>query len=179
MQELDLVNRLKQGDTEAFASLFEDYAHPLLRYLARLTGRNEMAEDLVHDTLLMAVQKIAFFEPRDGKGLKAWLFRIGSHLAIDRMRREKKLVLQDEPEDAPIESTDPSTPQIEAESSELREQLASALDALTPGQRSFLLLKEQEGLSCLEISRICGCSENAVKQGLFRARIALRKKLCI
>lgn len=178
--EQEIADGLRQGSSAAFRTLYEAQGNAILAYLTRLTGRKEMAEELTQETFLTAIRKIGFFRAGPDGGLKAWVFRIATNLAIDALRREKRVELPSD-EDGHFSanlSDDRPGPQEELERLQFSKALASALMKLTPAQRMILLLKEQEEMSLLEISRVCGCSENAIKQSLFRARTALRKMLC-
>jgi RNA polymerase sigma-70 factor (ECF subfamily) len=63
------------------------------------------------------------------------------------------------------------------EQKELAEAIQKAIDELPEEQRVALVLCDLEELSYKEIAQILGCSVEAVKSRLFRARSALRKKL--
>lgn len=173
MNDAVVADGLKAGDPNAFRTLYENVGPGVFTYLWRMLERREMAEELAQDTFLTAIRKIAFFQPRIDGGLKAWVFRIATHRAIDVLRRERKMQLVEEVE----ESAAPDTPETAAFGAEVSAALAAAVSGLPPAQRMMFLLKEQEGLSLLEISRVCGCSIGAVKQSLFRARAALKEEL--
>jgi RNA polymerase sigma-70 factor (ECF subfamily) len=174
----DIAEGLRQGSSEAFGVLYETYGQPVVAYLTRMTGRKETAEELTQETFLIAIRKISFFRSGADGGLKAWIFRIATNLAIDALRREKLIKpFSDDGSENNTADLRPTADQ-ELEHFEFTQSLNSALLELTPAQRTIFLLKEQEEMSLLEISRVCGCAENAVKQSLFRARAALRKKLC-
>jgi RNA polymerase sigma-70 factor (ECF subfamily) len=176
----EIAEGLRQGSPEAFRALYDAYGQGILAYLTRLMGRREMAEELTQETFLTAIRKIGFFRSGLDGGLKAWMFRIATHLAIDTLRREKRMKPFSFEEGEPhADETDlRAGAHEELERFEFSKVLNAALLELTPAQRMIFLLKEQEEMSLLEISRVCGCSENAIKQSLFRARAALRKKLC-
>ena len=178
MNEDEIAEGLQSGSPEAFRELYRAHGQPVFSYLTRLTGRREMAEELTQEAFLTTIRKISFFRSRTDGGLRAWVFRIATHLAIDVLRREKRIVVSDpfeERTDTP--SVEPSA-QEQLEKFEFSAELQKALQGLTEAQRMIFLLKEQEEMTSMEISRVCGCSENAVKQTLFRARASLRKKLC-
>lgn len=176
MTDQEMTEGLKCGDSEAFRALYAAYGSSVIGYLTRVLGRREMAEELTQDTFLIAIRKIGFFQPgRDG-GLRAWMLRIATHRAIDVIRRERRVTAM--PDDIDASPSLDSSPEEKLGRQEIQEVIHSALSRLTPSQRMIFLLKEQEDLSCMEISRVCGCSENAVKQILFRARKALRRALC-
>jgi RNA polymerase sigma-70 factor (ECF subfamily) len=69
------------------------------------------------------------------------------------------------------------SPERMLEQKELAEAIQKAIDELPEEQRVALVLCDLEGLSYKEIAQILGCSVEAVKSRLFRARSALRKKL--
>lgn len=175
----EIAEGLAQGESAAFRAIYEQHSSAILIYLIRLTGRKEMAEELTQETFLTAIRKIGFFRAGPDGGLKAWIFRIATNLAIDLLRREKRMEL---PSADPVEfgvnlSDDQPQPDEQLEHFQFSQSVASALQELTPAQRMIFLLKEQEGMSLLEISRVCGSSENSIKQSLFRARASLRRKL--
>jgi RNA polymerase sigma-70 factor (ECF subfamily) len=168
------------------AGLFDQYQATIFGYTWRLVGNRELAEELTQETFLTVIRKIGFFraaqaaspENKGGGGLRSWVYRIATNLALDQLRREKRFEVRDFAAGAhPDEVSGRAGPEDEFARAELSENFNLALGALTPAQRMVFLLKEKDGLSLLEISRICGCSANAIKQGLFRARAALRKKL--
>jgi RNA polymerase sigma-70 factor (ECF subfamily) len=173
----EIAEGLMRGSSQAFRALYEAHGSGVLAYLTRLTGRKEMAEELTQETFLTAIRKIGFFKAGADGGLKAWVFRIATNLAIDVLRREKRFV--EMPADwEERASPDAASPHSELERIQFSAALQKALSTLTAAQRMVFLLREQEQMSLLEISRICGASENAIKQGLFRARAALRRRLC-
>ena len=177
--DFEIAEGLRQGSSEAFRALYQAHGQGILAYLTRLTGRREMAEELTQETFLTAIRKIGFFRIGPDGGLKAWVFRIATNLTIDSLRREKRVALSSNGDDPGIHlSDDRPGPDQKLEAIEFSQALSAAILELTPIQRMTFLLKEQEGMNLLEISRVCGCNENAAKQSLFRARAALRKKLC-
>lgn len=178
MTEQEIAEGLKLGTPGAFRELYEAQGRAIFTYLIRVVGRREMAEELTQETILTAIRKIGFFQVQRDGGLRAWIFRIATHLAIDVLRREKKQkwINPDETFAEPV--SEDLSPQEALERMQFSKRLQSTLDDLTPAQKMIFLLKEQEDMSCMEISRVCGCSENAVKQSLFRTRAALRKRLC-
>jgi RNA polymerase sigma-70 factor (ECF subfamily) len=139
-----------------------------------------MAEELTQEAFLTAIRKIDFYRTGPDGGLKAWLFRIATNLALDALRRDRRVQMPsfEESELGETLADDQAGPQELLERSQDSHEFARALMELTPAQRTIFLLKEQEEMSLLEISRVCGCNANAVKQSLFRARATLRKKLC-
>ncbi len=173
MTEAEIAEGLRSGEPAAFRALYEQLGSSVFAYLTRMTGRRELAEELTQETFLTAIRKIGFYVHRGEGGLRSWIFRIATFATLDVLRRERKMTITDE---VP-EKVDGSDPLAELERLEFTESVNEALGGLTPAQRMFLVLKEQEGMSCMEISRICGLSENAIKQGLFRARAALRRRL--
>jgi RNA polymerase sigma-70 factor (ECF subfamily) len=179
ISDQEIAEGLSQGSPDAFRALYEALGSGVFAYLIRLTGRKEMAEELAQETFLTAIRKIGFFRAGPDGGLKAWVFRIATNLAIDSLRREKKMESPSrEMADSILNQEDDRPgPQEELERFQFSQVLSLALQELTPAQRMIFLLKEQEGMSLLEISRVCGGSENSIKQSLFRARAALRRKL--
>ncbi|MEK6705294.1 MAG: RNA polymerase sigma factor [Bdellovibrionota bacterium] len=178
MTDQEIVDGLKSGAPEAFRVLYEAQGSSVFSYLARVTGRREMAEELTQETFLTVIRKIGFFKSRIDGGLRAWVFRIATHLAIDVLRREKRIKLPGDLNHIGDPASNGPNPHEELERIQSNQIMQDALDRIAPAQRMMFLLHEQEDLSCMEISLVCGCSENAVKQGLFRARSALRRLVC-
>jgi RNA polymerase sigma factor (sigma-70 family) len=179
ISDQEITEGLLNGESSAFRALYEQHGSAVLAYLIRMTGRKEMAEELTQETFLTAIRKIGFFRVGPDGGLKAWVFRIATNLAIDSLRREKKIELpSSSPETFGANISDERRgPQEELEHFQFSRAFTSALQELTPAQRTIFLLKEQEGMTLLEISRVCGMSEKSIKQSLFRTRAALRRKL--
>ncbi len=178
MNEQEIAEGLKLGAPDAFRALYQAHGRSVYSLLVRVTGRTEMAEELTQETFLKVIRKNGFFHSRIDGGLRAWVFRIATHLTIDALRRERRMELAEDTVFVPESPSPDPSPQERLEDAEFSSRLREALEELTPAQRMVFLLREQESMSCMEISRICGCSENAVKQSLFRSRAALRKKLC-
>ena len=74
--------------TEQLNTEFETIRGPLKSYILRITASVADAEDIVHDTYIKAVEKIAGF--RGDSSLKTWLFTIASNLAKDNLRAKKR-----------------------------------------------------------------------------------------
>lgn len=150
---------------------------PSLYHFARwLTPRPADAEDLVQETYCRALRSRHRFLP--ATDLKAWLFTIMKHAAIDlfwRTRREGERVDLDEAEgagDARLR-LDPRG----GEETLLRLDLGEALARLPAIYREAIFLSDVEGFTVREIAAIFGCAEGTVKARLSRGRLALRRML--
>jgi RNA polymerase sigma-70 factor, ECF subfamily len=140
---------------------------PQLHTFARSLCRDGVrADDLVQEALLRAFDNIERFKP--GTNLKAWLFTIVRNEHYSQLRRRKFEAHDVSTDQLP----EPSVPPDHDGELELRD-LNRALAALSPGQRTALILVSASGFSYEEASAICGCAVGTIKSRVARARTAL------
>lgn len=174
--ELALVGRLRAGDPGAFDAVHDHFNTRLFNFLARLSRRREVAEDLLEETWLRLVARSADLAPDTRLG--PWLFTVARNLCVS-YRRSRAL------EDShaagliglwPSGSVAPSPFDL-AVASEAGQRIETAIATLPLAHREAVLLVLVEGLRPVEAAGICGVSPEAMRQRLSRARAALTESL--
>jgi RNA polymerase sigma-70 factor (ECF subfamily) len=154
------------GDDAAWRILYDDAFAPLYAYvLWRCGGWRDAADDVVQDTWLTAVRRLATFDPAAGCFL-GWLRGVAAHLLRNRFRRkrrERPLTANDQPIDP------------EAAVRERAERIACTLAGLPERYEAALRAKYLDGRSVQEIADETGESAKAVESLLTRARQAFRE----
>jgi RNA polymerase sigma-70 factor (ECF subfamily) len=141
----------------------------LRRYALTLSRHPNDADDLVHDTLLRAIERKATFDP--SRSLRAWLLSILHNLHIDQRRSGKSGRARDR--DFFTQNGNALAPN-QLDSVRLS-QLRRAFDMLPPEQRDAVRLVAMEGLSYHEAGRVLGVPAGTVMSRLSRGRVALRE----
>jgi RNA polymerase sigma-70 factor (ECF subfamily) len=181
-----LVDAHLKGDTMAFGELVRRYGDSLLGYLTRMTGSKEQAEDLFQETFKRVHEKADTFR---GTRIKSWLFAIATNVAIDGMRKSRRLQVvslnqkldcdDEEGQELSVvavadNSYEPSQKAIMAEQ---KEQVRQALELLPVRQRATLVLAYYQLLSYSEVAQVLGCSVGTVKTQMYRALKSLAQRL--
>jgi RNA polymerase sigma-70 factor (ECF subfamily) len=157
----------------AIEELYRRYREPLLRYLQRLCGSPEQAEELAQETFIKAYIGLLTF--RGECSVATWLFRIARNLYINSLRRPSPARIDTDELLAIPDSGGYGDPVQRVAAGERRDRIGIALAQLPEQQRSVLLLRDAEGLAYIEIADVLGISLAAVKVSLFRARNAFRQ----
>ena len=179
-EAIALVDRARTGDARAFEDLARREERALYRHASRIVGPGPDAEDVVQDSLLSAWRSIRSFE---GTSFRAWLFRIVTNRALDRIRarRRRPELPLDPPDDQDIVWAEPAAPGPDlAEIASSREALAAveeALQRVPEEQRAALLLRDVEGFPYEDIAVITNVEIGTVKSRIHRARVAVRNEL--
>ncbi len=179
------VERTLAGDRDAYRVLVERHSLYLYRLAYRMTGNSHDAEEVVQEAFLRGYQKLKQFAGNSNFG--TWVYRIAANYAIDRIRQrnveETRQVAnrpsEDGPEIDPVALVkDPSaSPERLAGSAELAAKMKQALDALTPAERTAIVMRHWEGCAIEEIAAVLKSNTNATKNTVFRAVAKLRKAL--
>jgi RNA polymerase sigma-70 factor (ECF subfamily) len=184
--EWDLVRLAGSGDKEAFRELVERYQRRVLAVVMGMLHDREAALEVTQETFIKAFRSIGRF--KGDASFYTWIYRIAVNLAIDHQRREWRRPSLDstrtggdgQTEDIldRIGDEDPRGDPFEAtKDSELRARVLAAIDELTPDHKAVILLRELEGLSYEEISRVMQCSKGTVMSRLHYARKKLQARL--
>jgi len=152
------------------AELFRDHHLALYRYLRRLTGSVETAEELAQETFLRVARSIGRFSTRGQD--RAWVFRIASNLVRNRRRDAAR-----RPAAVSFDAVDGSTVATGSGDPGPRIELSRALQALAREDREVFLLREVAGLGYAEIAAVTGLTRDAVRNRIHRARMSLRSTL--
>jgi RNA polymerase sigma-70 factor (ECF subfamily) len=165
--ERRLVDGLRRGDPVAFDEAWGAHRARVFAYLARMTGRRDLAEDLLQETFLRLCARAAML--REDTRLAPWLFTVARNLWLSHLRatlldaeRIDELALED-PASA-------ATPFEEAAATELGRRLERALAVLSPTYRETLLLVCVEHLEPSVAAGVVGITPEAFRQRLSRAR---------
>jgi RNA polymerase sigma-70 factor (ECF subfamily) len=165
---VDLVARLKAGEVAAFEEAYDCYHARLFGFLARLTGRRDLAHDLLQETWMRLASHAA--DLRDDTQLGAWLFTVARNLCLSfqrwRVLDSERLGLLHRL----VPRAELASPFDLASATELERRLERALAALPVRYREVLLLVTMEGLTPQEAAGVLHLKPEAVRQRLSRAR---------
>ena len=167
----DEADRTFQMTEEAFRSFYELTARPVRIYLARLTGDDRLADDLLQETYYRFLRSNTTFESDEHR--KNYLFRIATNLVNDHRRRP----FMEVPATSIPEVPDAAAAARAAERSARRLDLKKAMSKLKPRERSMLWLAYAQGWSHEEIAAAIGVKTASLKAMLHRARQRLLKSM--
>ena len=178
-QEYLIVQRVLEGDTNAFEELVLEYEKKVYNVALRMLNNSEDAADMTQEAFIKAYNSLSGF--RGDSKFSVWLTRIVSNLCLDFMRSRNRrptvsLSMEDEDgEDVQLDIADTSqSPEQLLERSLTRESVRRGLQSLPEDYREILLLREIQGLSYDEIAAALDIEVGTVKSRIFRGR----KKLC-
>jgi RNA polymerase sigma-70 factor (ECF subfamily) len=171
VNELQLVTRVVAGDAAAERELYETHVDRIYRLAFRLAGDDELARDFTQATFIRAFEKIGSF--RGDSSLSTWLHSIGVSVALNGLRKTKRLRNREAPieEGLMVGST-----RVEAEP-DLKERMARAIESLSENYRMVFLMNDVEGYTHEEISGTLRIPVGTSKSHLFQARSKLRVAL--
>lgn len=168
-----VIERVLEGDTEAFGLLVDRYQDGLAAYAKYMTGSRDEAEDIVQESFVRAFK--ALRKCKDPDRFKGWLFRIVSNQCKTHLARRKRR--KEEPLDSAAREPDSTATDQRAEAEELRSKVHQALQRLSEDQREALILRYVHGMSVPEMTELLSTSVPALKMRLLRGRQNLRSIL--
>lgn len=179
IDERAIIQRILRGERDAYAELVRAHQSRIRGYCRYLLRHEADAEDAAQEIFLKAYQSLDRF--RGEAAFSTWLYRIAANHCLDRLRSAARrptqswdAMLEEHGEKAEALFTTTETPAAKAERTEL---LTAVLAELPERSRQILVLREMQGLSYEELAAALGCSLDAVKGRLKRARQELDQKL--
>lgn len=169
LAEALLLQRLQAGDQAAFDELYGRFQPRIYRYVLRMAGSPEAAEDVVQEVFMGLLKAARGFDPAIGS-LGSYLYGIARNLLL----RQRGGGFEEELEDVPASAGDPLDG---LEQSEQLERLRAAVGALPAHYREVVVLCEMEEMDYAEVAEILGCAVGTVRSRLNRARGLLLERL--
>ena len=177
----ELVDRVRQGDLDAFNQIVAVFQDRIYNLCLRILGSPQAAEDAAQDTFMSAYRNAGKLR---GVNVRSWLFRIASNTCIDSLRKRQRrpvvsLDSSSADDDArPVEVPDEGPgPERRTLQSELHDAVQEALLDLPADQRIAVTLCDLEGFQYEEIADVMGSSVGTVKSRISRGRARLREAI--
>src|SRR4051794_439092 len=183
VDDRELVDKARKGDRDAFRILFERYHRRAYALAFGVLRHQDDALDVVQDAFIKAHKYLDKFE--GNSSFYTWLYRIVMNLAIDHLRKHRRVkpVELDE-QKIENEGDDPLLPRILGGNpgralmdKQIRARIDQALDELSENHRAVLVMRELEGLSYEDMAQAMGCSKGTIMSRLFHARRNMQKRL--
>ena len=168
-QDIIYINRVLDGDRDAYAFLVDKYKSMVFSLALRITKNREEAEEIAQDSFIKAYQSLKSFQ---GKAkFSSWLYRIVYNTGISQLRKQEQGRISLD------EANIPETMYVEARrnheslsEAERKKYLEVALDELDEDERILIILYYYEERDLDEIAEIAGITKTNTKVRLFRAR---------
>lgn len=171
--EVALLARARQFDTEALAQIHDSYYGPIFRYVAFRVSDRDSAEDLTSDVFMRFLSALRQRNP-PSTTLRGWLYAVAANVVSDHLRKRYRAP-QVELDEA-IVSREAGPAEV-VEAALTREDLRQAMAGLTEEQQHVIALRFGHELPIQEVARTIGKTEGAVKQLQARAIAALARIL--
>jgi RNA polymerase sigma-70 factor (ECF subfamily) len=166
---MDLVERCRAGDAEAFETLYRQHASRIYTLACRMAGSPDDGEDLLQEIFLQAHRKLASFKGDSAIG--TWLYRLAVNHCLDYVRsRQTKMNKLTET----LDGEHSFEPAARRDTPIARLDLERAIERLPEGCREAFVLHDVEGFDPKEVASLLGIAEGTSKSQVFKARMKLR-----
>ncbi len=175
-----LMERVRDGDANAFQSLVEIHQSAVIGTVAKMLGSASDAEDIAQQVFVRVWKSACRYQPT--AKFTTWLFTITRNLVFNEMRRKKRrqeisIDAHRDENHREIAEDSASRPDQATLQEELVVKIEEAIRALPEKQRLAVVLRRYEEMPYEEIGRVLNLSLPAVKSLLFRARSQLKELL--
>jgi RNA polymerase sigma-70 factor (ECF subfamily) len=162
-----------RGDLSSMEAIYENRHRPLFRFFYRMTSRQGVSEDLVHEVFLRMIRYRHTYQKEGAEaegagGFESWMYRIARNALVDHARKHRHEITSGEGELEAIASARPTPFETAAKRQDLA-LLYRALRELPEDKRELLVLARFHGLNYEQIGGILGCPSGTVKGRVFRA----------
>ncbi|MFT7558787.1 MAG: RNA polymerase sigma-70 factor (ECF subfamily) [Flavobacteriales bacterium] len=178
LSDIQLVERVQQGDKRAFDFLVIKYQHKVLSIVGRFVQDHSEANDVAQEAFIKAYRAIANF--RGDSAFYTWIYRIAVNTAknylVSRGRRPPASDVDATEADMYSGSEalqDCGSPEQELARDQLEATVHAAIRSLPEDLRTAVTLRELEGLSYEDIAAVMDCPVGTVRSRIFRAREAI------
>jgi len=169
-----LMERVREGDEDAFGEIVDRYKDSLVNYLTHLVRSRDRAEEIAQDAFVRLYRSANNYRERDRLG--PYLFRIATNLTVSEIRRARRWnVLLPRLHASTTVSIE--SPDANLITDEIQRQVNAALEKLPVKYRAPLVLFEIEEWSYDEIATALELRTGTVKSRISRARDLLRRQL--
>lgn len=165
-----LLRQIREGNEEAFKSLFETYFTPLCRFIYLYLEDSEVAEELAMDIFIYLWENRESFQIQ--LSLKAYLFQAARNKCLNELRKKKETVSLD---DAEVANINANASTLETE--ELYRLIHEAILSLPEKCREVFVLSRQESLTNQEIAQKLNISVKTVEGQITTALKKIKKFL--
>jgi RNA polymerase sigma-70 factor (ECF subfamily) len=174
MNDDALMQRVREGDDDAFGEIVDRYKDSLVNYVTHLVRSRDRAEEIAQDAFVRLYRNASQYKAQERLG--PYLFRIATNVVVTEARREKRWSLLLPRLHASTRQYEPS-PDTNLYTTEIQRQVHAALERLPLKYRAPLVLFELEEWSYDEIARALDIRSGTVKSRISRARDLLRRHL--
>ena len=179
LSDIDVVNKVLQGDSEAFRIIVERYKNYLYRTALAFLGNPEEAEDSVQEIFIKVYRYLGTFKL--GTKFKPWIYTITINHLKKLYRRKKKTLQFTSAEPQFLESLPDNSretnPSDVFEKKETETEILNAVYSLKEDLREAVILYYINEMSVDETAQILKLSKENIKSRLFRARKIIKKIL--
>ena len=184
MSESDIIQKLQQGNEQAFKEMVGNYQKMVVNTCFGLVHNIEDAEDIAQEVFIEVFRSVHKF--RADSKLATWLYRISVNRSLNYIRDNKSKKWFQSFEDSVqskfalhenMANRNSDQPEYELENKQRAILLHETIDSLPENQKIAFTLSKYEDLSYQEISRVMDISVSSVESLLFRAKKNLQKKL--
>lgn len=173
-EEHALIRKAKAGDGRALEAIVRAHQEALYAFMLRMSGRPEMAEDIVQEAFVRVLKNLDRFDTRFR--FSTWLFTIAKRLYVNVIQKSKPAYDSDF---VGIQQGFGMTPggvsELAESQSNVRDLIDLALESLNEQQREIVLLFHQQNWGITEISQHLSLPEGTVKSHLHRARKRMKR----
>ncbi|MFA6541952.1 MAG: RNA polymerase sigma factor [Bacteroidota bacterium] len=170
MTDEEVIRRLKNGENDIPAVLYDRYRIVLYRYCFGLVKDDDVAQDIVQEVFFKFLKEYRSIQ--EPGLLKIWLFTVARNEVFSHFKKKSKFREIDEQ----IENI--FFEEISSMEAKERTEIVQALiDTLLPQYKEILFFREYQMMNYEEIAGVTGTTVSSVKSKLFKARKALQEKL--
>ncbi len=178
MEEKELVRLCREGSEEAFAELVKKYRIKVFNLAFSLTRDRDVADDLAQEAFIKAYYALPRFQSRSGFG--TWLYRIAINHARDYLRKKSRMIqisIDNIKESSILQEDKTMKEEKESAEAQRKQFVHQSIRSLPEKHQVILSLRDIQGFSYEEISKILKISPGTVDSRIYRARKMLRNKL--